>query len=255
MPLDRTELPSPLNVGVIDLNGPGSFAYYDFVVRDYHGVIPSVDTAVVPAGELLVLRPWQNELHFHAELVAIIGRDVVPCEGERVPDALLGYSLWLGIWDTAPVSNLKTGLARDVTLNVSYGHLIDGSRQQGHVVLAVDDLSPLDELVLTLQVPGRPPAKYRQKDRMFDVRRMLHECSKLRGFCRGDLICLGPTDAPIVMHACDRFPEGSIIRVEGTPFPPVEVPIEDRYDPANASPWPGCTVEFVARCLHLRGNG
>lgn len=252
MILDRSELGAPLNVCVIDLNGPGAFAHYGYAARDYPGMVPSVDTAVALAGEPLILRPWQNELHLHAELVAVVGCDVAPFEGEKAQDALLGYSLGLGIWDNALVADLKKGVPRDVYVNTTYGYLIDGSRQQGRVILTPDELPSLDEVVLTLHVPGHPPATYPQKDLFFDGRRVLRECSKLMGFCRGDVICLGPTDAPAVVSAQVRFPAGSIIRVEGHPFPSIEIPVDDRRDPENAPPWPGCDVDFIARYPHLR---
>jgi len=252
MPIDRLELGTPLNVAVIDFNGPGAFAHYGFVVRDYPGLIPSVDTAIAFAGEPLVLRPWQRELHFHAELVAVIGRDVSVGEGATAEDALLGYSLGLGIWDNSPVADLKKGVVRDIGVNTMYGYLIDGSRQQGHIVLPPDEMPPLEELVLTLRVAGHPDATYAQKDLMFDGRRLLRECSKLIGFRWGDVICLGPTDAPVVVDAQDRFPLGSVIGVEGPPFPAIEVPLLDRRDLQAGSPWPGCAVDFVARYPHLR---
>lgn len=254
MALDRLELDAPLNVGVIDFNGPSAFEYYGFVVRDYPGLVPSVGTAIAFAGKPLILRSWQNQLHFHAELVAIIGRDVAPRKGEKTRDALLGYSLGLGIWDDAPVADLKNNVTRDVGVNTTYSYLIDDSRQQGRVILTLDELPPLDEMVLTLHVPGCPVATYSQKDLLFDGHRVLRECSKLMGFRRGDVICLGPTDAPVVVSAQERFPPGSVIRVEGLPFPLIEVPIDDRRDPGNASPWPGCEVDFVTRYPHLRST-
>ena len=78
MTTDRLELGTPLNVALIDYNGRGAFSHDGLTVRDYPGLIPSVDTAIAFAGETLILRPWQNELRFHAELVAIIGRDIRP---------------------------------------------------------------------------------------------------------------------------------------------------------------------------------
>ena len=252
MPIDRLALNDPLNVGIIDFNGPGAFAHYGIAMRHYPGMIPSVDTAIAFAGDPLILQPWQNELHFHAELVAIIGRDVPAREGRTAGDALLGYSLGLGIWDDSPVADLKNRVERDVGVNTSYSYMIDGSRQQGRVILTPDELPSLDEMVLTLCVPGQPAATYAQRDLLFDGSRALCECNKLIGFCRGDVICLGPSDAPVVVRAEAKFPAGSVIRVEGPPFPPIEIPIDDRRAPQNASPWPGCAVDFIARYPHLR---
>jgi 2-keto-4-pentenoate hydratase/2-oxohepta-3-ene-1,7-dioic acid hydratase in catechol pathway len=199
-----------------------------------------------------VFWPWQNELHFHAELAVIVGRDTVPGEGDAVQNALLGYSLGLGIWDDAPVADLRNKVPRDAGVNRDYGYMIDGSRQQGQLILSVDELPPLDELVLTLCVPGHPTKTFCQRDLLFDGRRLLRECSKLMGFRRGDVICLGPSDAPVVVPARDRFPPGSVIRVEGAPFPAIEILVEDRRDPGHAPPWPGCEMDFVARYPHLR---
>lgn len=252
MAFDRLELGTPLNVAVIDCNGPGAFSHYGLTVRDYPGLIPSVDTAIVFAGETLILHPWQNELRFHAELAAIIGRDIDPGERESTADALLGYSLGLGIWDNAPVADLENGVARDAGVNAMYGHLIDGSRQQGRTVLPAEELPPRDEFKLTLHVPGHPPATFHQRDLLFDGPRMLQECTKLVGFRRGDVICLGPSNAPVVVGAQERFPHGSVIKVEAMPFPPIRIPIDDRRDSRNAPPWPGCDVDFVARYPHLR---
>ena len=255
MAIDRIELGAPLNVGVIDFNGSGAFAHYGYVVRDYPGLVPSVDTAIAFAGDPLVLRPWQNELHFHAELVAVIGRDVAVGEGESAKDALLGYGLGLGIWDDAPVADLRNKVARDVGVNRAYSYLIEGSRQQGKTILISEELPALDDIELILDVPGHPVASYHQKDLILDGTRILTECSKLVGFRWGDVICLGPTDAPVVASAQGRFPPGSVIRVEGAPFPPLEIPVFDRRDPENAPPWPGCEVDFVARFPHLRPTG
>jgi 2-keto-4-pentenoate hydratase/2-oxohepta-3-ene-1,7-dioic acid hydratase in catechol pathway len=254
MALDRLELGAPLNVGVIDFNGAGAFSHYGFVVRDYPGLIPTVDTVIAFAGEPLILRPWQNDLHFHAELVAIVGRDVAAGEGTSAEDALLGYSLGLGIWDDAPVADLKNKVARDVGVNTSYSYMIDGSRQQGRTILSPGELPPLDELLLTLSIPGRPAASFHQKDLMFDGARILRECTKLVGFLQGDVICLGPTGAPVVVGAQERFPSGSCIKVEGPPFPGLEILIDDRRDPQNAKPWPGCNVDFVSRYPHFRAG-
>lgn len=252
MALDRRELGTPLNVGVVDLNGSGAFAHYGFTMRDYPGMVPSVDTAIAFAQAPLVFWPWQNELHFHAELVAIVGRDTAPGESIGAQEALLGYSLGLGIWDDAPVADLKNNVPRDVGVNRNYSYLIDGSRQQGQIVLPPDELPPVDELALTVHVPGRASKSFLQRDLLFDGRRVLRECGKLMGFRRGDVICLGPADAPVVVTARDRFPPGSIIRVEGSPFPTIEIPVEDRRDPGQAPPWPGCEIDFVARYPHLR---
>jgi 2-keto-4-pentenoate hydratase/2-oxohepta-3-ene-1,7-dioic acid hydratase in catechol pathway len=254
MALDRLELGTPLNVAVIDYNGLGAFSHYGLTVRDYPGLIPTVDTAVAFAGETLVLRPWQRELSFHAELVAIIGRDVKPGEGESAENALLGYSLGLGIWDNAPIDDLKNGVTRDTGVNTTYGYLIDSSRQQGRTILSVGELPPRDELKLTLHVPGHPPANFHQKDLLFDGPRMLRECSKLVGFCRGDVICLGPSDAPVVVGAQERLPTGGVIEAEGPPFPTIQIPIDDRRDPYSALPWPSCELNFVARYPHLRST-
>jgi 2-keto-4-pentenoate hydratase/2-oxohepta-3-ene-1,7-dioic acid hydratase in catechol pathway len=221
-------------------------------MRDYPGLIPIVDTSLAFAGEALVLRPWQNELHFHAELVAVIGRDVAPGEGASAEDALLGYCLGLGIWDDAPVADLENQVTRDVGVNSTYGYMIDGSRQQGRTILSSNQLPPLHALTLTLHVPGYPAAAFNQRDLMFDGHRMLRECCKLVGFRRGDVVCLGPSDAPVVVGAKKRLQSGSVIRVDGPPFPSIEVPIDDRRDPENAAPWPGCNVDFVARYPHLR---
>jgi len=252
MPLDRRELGTPQNVGVVDLNGSGAFDHYGFAMREYPGVVPSVDTAIALVQAPLVFWPWQNELHFHAELVAIVGRDTVPGEGIGVQDALLGYSLGLGIWDDAPVADLKNNVPRDVGVNRNYSYLIDGSRQQGQIVLFLDELPPVDELALTVTVPGSPPRTFYQRDLLFDGHRILRECGKLMGFRRGDVICLGPSDAPVVVTAQDRFLPGSTIRVEGAPFPTLEIAVEDRRDPGRAAPWPGCEIDFVARYPHLR---
>ena len=252
MSMDRLDLGVPLNVGIIDFNGPGAFAHAGVPMRGYPGVIPSVDTAIALAGEPLVLRPWQRGLHLHAELVAIVGRDMAPREGEQAGDALLGYSLGLGIWDDSPVADLKNGVTRDVGVNTSYSYMIDGSRQQGSIILTPDELPPLDQIVLTLHVPGLPPAQYAQRDLFNDGRRVIRECNKLIAFCRGDVICLGPADAPVVVGPDARFAPGSVIRVEGPPFPAIEIPVDDRRDPAGADPWPGCVVDFVARYPHLR---
>lgn len=252
MNIDRLELDTPLNVAIVDLNGAGAFAHYELAARPYPGLIPSVDTAIAFAREPLVLQPWQNELHFHAELVAIVGRDVAPGEGVNAGDALLGYSLGLGIWDDAPVADLEQQVVRDVGVNRAYSYLIDGCRQQGRAILSPQELPSLDELALTLHVPGHPVATYHQKDLLFDGPRLLQECSKLVGFAWGDVICLGPTDAPVVVGAHEPFPQGSTIRVEGPPFPAIEIPIFDRRAPENAPPWPGCDVDFIARYSHLR---
>ncbi len=215
-------------------------------------LIPTVDTALAFAGEPLVLRPWQNKLHFHAELVAIVGHDVAPGQAQKAADALLGYSLGLGIWDDAPVADLKNKVPRDAGVNTAYSYTIDGSRQQGRTILSPGELPPLDEMRLTMHVPGRPTASYYHKDLLLDGPRMLRECAKLVGFRRGDVICPGPSDAPVVVSADDRFPPGSVIKVEGPPFPTLEILIDDRRDPDNAPPWPGCEVDFIARYPHLR---
>lgn len=253
MAMDRLELGTPLNVGVVDLNGPAAFAHYGLAVRDYPGLIPSLDTAVALAGEPLLLRPWQNTLHFHAELAVIVGRDVAAGEGAPAEDALLGYCLGLGIWDDAAVADLRNRVVRDVGVNTTYGYLIDGSRQQGRTILEPHELPPLDQLVLTLHVPGRPPAVFHQRDLISNGRRVLRECSKLVGFCRGDVICLGPSAAPVVVKAEERFPAGAVIRVEGPPFAAIEVPIVDERNPEGGQRWPGCAVDFVSRYPHLRG--
>ena len=252
MPIQRRDLNEPLNVGIIDYNGAGAFAHYGVPARGYAGIIPSLDTVIALAGEPLVLRPWQNELHFHAELAVIIGRDMSPREGEKAGDALLGYCLGLGIWDDSPVADLKNRVTRDVGVNTSYSYLIDGSRQQGSFILTPDELPPLNEIVLTLHVPGYPPATYAQRDLIHDGPWVVRESNRLIAFCRGDVICLGPVAAPVVVPATAKFPAGSVIRVEGAPFPSIEIPIDDRRDPGNAPPWPGCEVDFGARYPHLR---
>ena len=252
MPIHRKDLNAPLNVGIIDYNGLGAFAHYGAPVRGYAGIIPSVDTAIALAGEPLVLQPWQNDLHLHAELAVIIGRDMRPREGDNAGDALLGYSLGLGIWDDSPVASLKNRVVRDVGVNTSYSYLIDGCRQQGDVILTPDELPPLDEIVLTLHVPGFPPATYAQRDLIHDGEWVVRESNKLITFFRGDVICLGPADAPMVVPAASKFPAGSVIRVEGAPFPTIEIPVDDWRNPGNAPPWPGCEVDFIARYPHLR---
>jgi 2-keto-4-pentenoate hydratase/2-oxohepta-3-ene-1,7-dioic acid hydratase in catechol pathway len=252
MSINRRDFGPPLNVGIIDYNGAGAFAHYGAPVRGYAGIIPSVNTAIALAGEPLVLQPWQNDLHLHAELAVIIDRDLAPREGEKAGDALLGYSLGLGIWDDSPVASLKNRVTRDVGVNTSYSYMIDGCRQQGSVILTPDELPPLNEIVLTLHVPGHSPATYAQKDLIHDGQWVVRESNKLITFCRGDVICLGPSAAPVVVPATSRFPAGSVIRVEGPPFPAIEIPVDDRRDPDHASAWPGCEVDFVARYPHLR---
>jgi 2-keto-4-pentenoate hydratase/2-oxohepta-3-ene-1,7-dioic acid hydratase in catechol pathway len=253
MSINRTELPFPSNVGILDYNGSAAFAHYGLTVRDYPGLVPSVDTAIEFAGEKnLVLQPWQNELHFHAELAVVIGRDVAPREGEGVVDALLGYSLGLGIWDDSVIEDLKYKRTRDVHLARDYGYLMDGNRQQGKTIIGTDELSSLNGITLTLNIPGYPAATYPQKDLMFDGPRVIRECNKLIAFRRGDIICLGPVAAPIVVGPKDQFPPGTVIRVEGPPFEPIEITVEDRRDPDTSHPWPGCEIDFISRYPHLR---
>jgi hypothetical protein len=75
----------------------------------------------------------------------------------------------------------------------------------------------------------------------------------LVGFCRGDVICLGPSAAPVGVKAEERFPAAAVIRVEGPPFAALEIPIVDARDPEDTGPWPGCAVDFVNRYPHMRG--
>jgi 2-keto-4-pentenoate hydratase/2-oxohepta-3-ene-1,7-dioic acid hydratase in catechol pathway len=250
---DRTVFGTPRNVGIIDLNGAGAFRHYGLELRDYPGLIPSVDTAIALAGDgSLRLRPWQRELHLHAELALIVGADVPRGAGVAAEECLAGYVIGLGIRDTAMEADLKHRAPRDVLLNQHYAYLIDGSRQQGRELVSPDELPSLENLVLTLHVPGRDPVSYPQKHLLFDGPRLLRECNRLMGFCRGDVLCLGPVEAPLVLPPQERLPAGSVIRIEGPPFTPVTVPVEDGRDPEDAAPWPGCAVDFVQRYPHLR---
>jgi hypothetical protein len=63
-----------------------------------------------------------------------------------------------------------------------------------------------------------------------------------------------PEFVAIIGQGGRDIPPGSIIKVEGRPFPPIEIPIDDRRDPCNALPWPGCDVDFVTRYPHLRST-
>lgn len=253
MEISRKDFESPHNVGILDLNGPGAFAHYGLEPRDYPGLIPSVDTALAIAGEKpLVLWPWQRELHLHAELVAVTERDAPRAEGDRVEGSLLGYCLGLGIWDNAMVADLKRDVPRDITLNQHYAYLIDGCRQTGEMILTSGDLPPINKITLTLHIPGRAPASFHQGALLFDGSRLLRECNKLMAFDRGDVFCLGPSDAPVVIAPEERFPEGSVIRVEGPPFPALYIPVDDRRDLDFTESWPGCEVDFVSRYPYLR---
>ena len=208
--------------------------------------------AFVDGRGVLRLRPWQRELHLHAELALVVSTDVPRGDAAAAEAALAGYSLGLGIWDNAMVADLKNKTARDVCLNQHYAYLIDGNRRQGLELLAPEALPPLNRMILTVRVPGLEPAAFPQSQLLFDGPRLLRECNKLMGFRRGDVFCLGPTDAPIVIRADDRFPDNAVLHVEGPPFAPLIIPVEDHRSPDLPSEWPGCTIDFVARYPHLR---
>ncbi|MBC8555291.1 MAG: fumarylacetoacetate hydrolase family protein [Candidatus Brocadiales bacterium] len=253
MAFHRSEFPVPSNVGIIDYNGRGVFAHYGLVERDYPGLVPSVDTTIAFAGdEKLILLPWQKELHLHAELVVVIGRDVQVREVGKSKDVLIGYSLGLGIWDNALIKDLENMRVRDVHLNRDYGYLIDNSRQQGTEIISPGKISPLQNLSLNLFINEKKVAVFNQKELLFDGERVLRECNKLIAFRRGDIICLGPSNAPVVIDERDLFEANSTIRIEAPPFKPIEIVIDDRREPDGVHTWPGCDVDFISRYSHLK---
>lgn len=239
MTLPRSDLGQPFNMSIIDYNGAAAFAAADLQVRTYPGLIPMPNTAIAWSGERLTLLPWQRTLWLHAELALIVGRDVAADEGETAADAVLGYSVGLGIWDDSMVADLKRGTARDFGINSLYGYMVDGSRRQAKAIYTPEELPALSEITLTMHIAGHEPVTFPQGDLINDGPAVLREASRILPFYRGDVICLGPASAPLILPSDKPLPAGSEIRVEGLPFEPLIVPVDDQRDANREMPWPG----------------
>ena len=239
MTLSRSDLSQPFNMSVIDYNSPAAFEAAGQPVRTYPGLIPTPDTTITWSGERLTLLPWQRTLWLHAELVLIVGRDVAAGEGETAADAVMGYSLGLGIWDDSIVADLKRGTTRDFGINSLYGYMADGSRRQTKAIYTPEELPRLSEITLTMHVAEHEPVTFPQGDLINDGPAVLREASRILPFYRGDVICLGSASAPLILPPDKPLPAGSEIRVEGSPFEPLMVPVDDQRDTNREMPWPG----------------
>jgi hypothetical protein len=100
-------------------------------------------------------------------------------------------------------------------------------------------------------MPGRESDVFAQEEIMFDGARLLKECSKLMGFRKGDILCLGPVTEPIVISSHDRFPDDSTLRVTSPSFPDLDIPVDDQRKPEDKTPWPGCDVDFISRFPYM----
>lgn len=225
----------------------GVYEFYNAKHPYYPGIIPSADSVINTDNSSLVLPSWRREIHIHAELVMMIAVK----EDQSIP-SVSGYTVGFGVWDDVFLRNLKKDVPRDKILARHYAYSIDGSRRQLPDFYHPEDIGPIKDIELHLSVTGMGSKAFFQKNLLYYGDNLLQEAGKLISFYDGDLLCLGPSDEPLVIKADERIPRGSRIRVGNSIFPELTVPVEDKRDIYFKRVWEGCRVDFTERYGHLR---
>lgn len=210
----------PVRVSMIDYNGDAAFRAAGVARRRYPGLLALPNTVLQSGGALWLDLP-HGRLALHAELYAVLGRDVALGERGRARDAIAGYGLSLAVWSDFVLGHLERPTMRDTVVTTYYGWYWDGSRIQGP--LAADSVPA--GLTLTLHLPGCPAAAYPLHDLIWDGGAVLDECSRGMSFRAGEVLCLGPVAPPVAINAAD-LPAGGVIRLEGGPLGSLHVPVE-----------------------------
>lgn len=223
---ERDKLDIPVLTAIIEYNGLEACKALGIPLRNYPLFLPLPYTILKTSPELQIEKT-QGVLSIHGELALIVGRDIEKGECGKARDAIAGYCMGIGIHDSSMVDSCVNPTPRDTGINRWYGYFRDGSRIQGKDVLSKDELQNIKKISLQLTVGNFGEMTYDQGNLLYSGEDILEMMSKITPFRRGDIICLGPANAPVKLAASQIFKEGKDIVLRGEPFSKLTVKVQD----------------------------
>ncbi len=178
----------------------------------------------------LVFQPHMGRINIEVHLAAVIGQPAYNLEQTEARSCLAGIAILLSCRDLSLGDWLEQPFDFEARGAWFLGGCADGFARLG-TVTPVERHEDLTNRRLTLQVGEEPPRVFSTADYRAPLEELVSLCARQITLLPGDLLSLGPTDAPWILPAQPTF-QGKI-RATGEGLGEVMVTVEDRRDPKD----------------------